>query len=214
MTPHDGRGEHPAAASEPLDDTTTEWADVARRIARGDSAAETLLAERFRGRAYALALAHLKRVDIAEDLAQDTILAVVRALRAGQLREVDKLPAFVLGTARNLINNRLRKRGHSQMPAGDEVDSPADGDPTEAAIAREQQDLIRAALRRVNALDRRILLLTLVEAMHPREIAPIVGLSAEAVRTRKSRAIQAVADEVDRLTRIPRPGHMATGEKD
>jgi len=40
----------------------------------------------------------------------------------------------------------------------------------------------------LNALDRRILLLTLIEGMNPRDIAPIVGLKADVVRTRKARA--------------------------
>ena len=214
MTRHDGQRGNTAAFPAPPDETTGGWAALARRIALGDAAAEAELAEQFHGRAYALALARLKRKDLAQDLAQDTIMTVLQALRTGQLREFDKLPAFVLGTARNLINNDRRKRGRDSAPMDDAVDPPADGDPLQTVIAGEERHLIRAALGRVSAVDRRILVLTLVEGMHPREIAPIVGLPVAMVRTHKSRAIRMIASEVDQLTRIPGSEHIPTGEED
>jgi len=46
--------------------------------------------------------------------------------------------------------------------------------------------------------------------MTPRKIAPIVGLKADAVRTRKARAVKAVADEIDKVTRNLPPDHIGT----
>ena len=213
--PH-GERQDTAAVREPPDDTTGQSTSLARRIAQGDAAAEAELAERFHGRVRALALARLHNADAALDLAQDPMATVLQALRAGHLREADKLPAFVLGTARNLISNYRRKRDRGAVPMDDASirDPPADGDPAQAALAGEERELIRAALGRLGVTDRRILLLTLVEDLHPREIASIVGLSAQAVRTHKSRAIKAIADEIDRLTRIAGPEHIPTRGRD
>jgi DNA-directed RNA polymerase specialized sigma24 family protein len=60
----------------------------------------------------------------------------------------------------------------------------------------------------LNALDRRIVLLTLIEGMNPREIAPIVGLKADVVRTRKARAVKEVAGEIERATRTRPQDHI------
>ncbi len=68
--------------------------------------------------------------------------------------------------------------------------------------------LIRESLGRLNALDRRILLLTLVEGLTPSEIAPIVGLTPKAVRSHKSRAVDAVAAEIETRGRKGRPDHI------
>jgi RNA polymerase sigma-70 factor (ECF subfamily) len=83
-----------------------------------------------------------------------------------------------------------------------------DADPALARLDEQQRALVRAALARLGPVDRRILLLTLVDDRTPREIAPIVGLTPEVVRTRKSRAVKALADEIEAMTRMPRPDHV------
>ena len=46
--------------------------------------------------------------EFARDLAQDVLMHVLTALRDGQLRDQERLAAFVYGTARNVMNNYLR----------------------------------------------------------------------------------------------------------
>ena len=191
----------------PTEHSTTSWAELARRITAGDAGAEAEFAGRFHARVRVLATARLHGSDAAQDIAQDAIVAVIEALRAGHVREIDKLPAFVLGTATNLINNHLRKQGRRRELGGDPPDPPGD-EPSQAVLAAEYDALIRESLGRLKEVDRRILLLTLVEGLNPREIAPIVGLSAEMVRTHKSRAVKAVADEIEMRTRIRRLDHI------
>ena len=47
---------------------------------------------------------------------------------------------------------------------------------------------MRAALSRLGELDREVLTLTVWEELEPREIAQVLGVSAQTVRTRLSRA--------------------------
>jgi DNA-directed RNA polymerase specialized sigma24 family protein len=62
---------------------------------------------------------------------------------------------------------------------------------------------VRGALARLNRADRGILLLTLVDGLKPAEIASRLGLTAEVVRVRKSRALKKVVDRVSAMTRKP-----------
>ena len=116
------------------------------------------------------------------------------------MREAERLAAFVYGTARNVINNYLRTR--SRLPREDAIDaehhSAERQDPFDDT---ERAALVRQALGNLEAVDRRILLLTLVEGLKPGEIADRLGLTSEVVRTRKSRALKKAIERVKRLSR-------------
>jgi RNA polymerase sigma factor (sigma-70 family) len=179
------------------------WSTMVRRIRQGNSHAEAEMAQYFFDRVRVMAEARMHGSEIAQDVAQETILAVLEAIRAGKLREPEKLPAFVLGTARNLVNNHFRHeaaaREFQANPPARTVADPVSG----AAIDAQRRDLIKDALKQLKPLDQRILLLTLAEGMNPREIAPVVGLKAEAVRTRKARAVRAIHEKLKKMTRKP-----------
>ena len=191
-------------------DDAGRWASLADRVAQGDRAAEAEVADLFHQRVKLFASVRLHGSDAAVDIAQETILAVIEALRAGRLRAPYNLPGFVLGTARNLVNNHHRKQARFPEILDDPPDRPAETDGQWAGLDRERRGLVRKALGRLNALDRRIVLLTLIEGMNPREIAPIVGLKADVVRTRKARAVKEVAGEIESATRNRPPDHIGT----
>jgi RNA polymerase sigma-70 factor (ECF subfamily) len=203
------RREHaPVGLGTVPDDDATFWVSLARKIEQGDREAEAELARQFYVRVRPMASVQLRWSDAAVDIAQETIVEALEALRAGRLREPEKLPAFVLGIARNLINNHKRKEAQSRGVRERPPTRPVDADPALTRLDEQQRTLVRAALARLSSVDRRILLLTLVEDRTPREIAPLVGLTPEVVRTRKSRAVKALADEIEAMTRTPRPDHV------
>jgi RNA polymerase sigma-70 factor (ECF subfamily) len=183
------------------------WADLARRVASGDASAEAEVADLFLRRAWVFASVRLHDAEAARDVAQDVMLAVLESLRAGRLRDPRNLSAFVLGTARNLVNNHHRHEARLRESLEDPPGPPAATDPLQAGIDRERRGLVRKALGHLTGLDRRIFLLTLVQGMKPREIAPILGLKTGLVRTHKARAVRIVTDEIERATRRHAPDH-------
>ena len=80
------------------------------------------------------------------------------------------------------------------MRGNDPPNHVADYDLESATAEQELSLVLRASFQALTAIDRRILLLTLAHGLNPRDIAPIVGLSAGAVRARKSRAVRAVKE--------------------
>jgi RNA polymerase sigma-70 factor (ECF subfamily) len=186
------------AGHEPTSEEDAEfWTTLVRRVEQGDRDAEANLISRFEQRIRVMASSRLHGADAALDLAQDVLLAALKALRVGSLREPDKLPAFIAGIARNIINNHFRKTARSVEVGGELPDCDvARPEPGVAQADGERRQLVRECLERLNLLDRRILLLTLVEGLNPREIAPILRLTPEVVRTRKSRAVQAVREQI------------------
>src|SRR4051812_3582306 len=79
-------------------------AELVRRIGRGDDTeAEAELFRRMAPRIRLYGLRHLRNPQASDDLTQHVLLATLSALRAGRLREPDKLAAFVLGTCRMTV---------------------------------------------------------------------------------------------------------------
>lgn len=177
-------------------------AGLVSRLAQGDASAEATLVEHFTPRIRAMMMARTRDAELARDLTQDTLIALLQALRQGQLREHDRLAAFAHGIARNLVNNffRTRQRDPINQPLPDDlaIAAPVD-DPDE----RERMVLLQQGLADLSSGDRQILQMTLADGLKPGEIAEKLGLTSEVVRARKSRAQKRIVALLEKkLSRI------------
>jgi RNA polymerase sigma-70 factor (ECF subfamily) len=180
--------------------TAQQQSRLAERIRGQEPSAEEELVRLFGDRVRFLVLARTRDPEVARDLTQDVMLAVVRALRGDQLRDPERLAGFVYGTARNVINNHLRVR--SRSPKEDPIDAAEHVTIAVDAVDNgERIALVRRTLATLDPTDRRILLLTLVDGLKPGEIGARLGLSSEVVRARKSRALKKTIDRVKKLSR-------------
>ncbi len=180
---------------------TGDLARVAERIRDGDPSAEEELVREFGDRVRVFAGIRTRDREVARDLGQEIMISVLTALRLGQLRESERLGAFVYGTARNVVNNYLRT-GRQERSEPLPPDLPAAmPDPADELETARRQDLVRRGLARLNRADRGILLMTLVDGLKPGEIACQLGLTAEVVRARKSRALKRVVERISELSR-------------
>jgi len=91
----------------PEDARTLDDAALARRIAAAgaavDSAAETELYRRLAPRVRLYGLRHLRDRHAAHDLMQQVLLMTLERLRAGKLREPERIASFVLGMCRMVV---------------------------------------------------------------------------------------------------------------
>ena len=168
------------------------------RIREGDATAEDALVTNYRRAVLMIAVARTHDREAARDLTQEILLAVLVAVRAGHLREPEKLPAFIQGTARNLVNNYLRtqiRRRETELQNAD-----CFVDQIEVLEHAERQRLFRKEMASLNILDQQILLFSLVDGHSLAEIARRLGLSHEAVRARKSRAIRKIEEKFARMS--------------
>jgi RNA polymerase sigma-70 factor (ECF subfamily) len=159
-------------------------------------AAAAEIAERFFGRVALFAARRLGDRSSGEDVAQETLSRVLAALRDGRVESLGSLPAFVFQTARHVCMQQARKRGREARALGrlQEADPvhPPSGD--EVLISAERVGRIRAALGRLREADREILRLAYEEEHGTEAIGARLGLSAEAVRVRKHRALSRLGD--------------------
>jgi RNA polymerase sigma factor (sigma-70 family) len=173
---------------------------LASRLAAGDAAAEEEFVLLYRPRVLCVLRSRLRDWEMARELADDALMGALQALRAGRLKESFRLSAFVAGTARNVANNYLRTRMRQPRPEPLEDELPG-ADPVAAMEEAERLELVRRVIAGLDEIDRSVLELTLGQGLKPGEIAQRLGLSAEVVRARKSRAIRKVIEEVQPTSR-------------
>jgi RNA polymerase sigma-70 factor, ECF subfamily len=139
-----------------------------------------------------MALRSLGSVPAAEEAAQETLARAVEALQSGQLRDPERVAAFVSGIARHVIADacRARKRDVPLEGLPEAAAVAGTGDALAALISTAEQGAVRTALARLSAGDRELLRLAFFEGLEPAEIAARLGEPAERIRKRKSRALE------------------------
>ena len=190
-----------------------EWRELTQRILAGDPGSENEFARYFYPHFLVMAAGRLRDQEAAREITHEVLLGVLQALREGRLREPVKLPAFVAGTARNLINQhiqqQIRLRNLDALGLNEAAGSGRpSGEPETEVEDEERKSIVRAALQMLRPVEQRILFLTLTKGLNPREIALKMDMKPANIRNRKSRALKAVRREVQKMIRKERLGHL------
>jgi RNA polymerase sigma factor (sigma-70 family) len=141
--------------------------------------------------------------DAAEDLVQQTFLAIVRA--SDGFRNESSFRTYVFTAARSKLYRHLSTRAAKDGPVDFGVDSVAAIAPTPATWAadREEQRLLHEALRRLPVDMQVALELYHLEGFEGHEIATILEVPEGTVRSRLRRGLERLRKEVERLARHP-----------
>jgi len=161
-------------------------------VARADSAAFAELFARHRGRVRALAL-RLTRSDAdADDVVQDTFVAVLEKI--GSFRGESAFGSWVYRVAANCALMRLRSAAAKRARPLDEADDPPSPapQPDDQCDARRRLHAVERAARRLRAPAREILSLRVVEEMETAQVARRLGVSEDVVKVRLHRARNAL----------------------
>lgn len=168
-----------------------EDAALARRIAaagaRPDGAAEAALCRRLAPRIRLYGLRHLRDPHAAQDLVQQVLLMTLERLRAGKVREPEKIVSFVLGMCRmTVLEIRRGTRRREDLLA-------AYGDTPEAVEAPEpyalDADRLAGCLQALGERERSVVTLTFLAEKPAEEVAQALGLAAGNVRVIRHRAL-------------------------
>jgi RNA polymerase sigma-70 factor (ECF subfamily) len=163
---------------------------------------EADVADRFRERLRLFAARRVNDAAAAEDVAQETLRRVVDALRAGRVANPAAFPAFVFETARHICLQQYRsagREGRALHRLHDESDAhgQAAPDPLAALVSEERANRVREALEGLSASDRELLRMLYHGEMQTADVATRLGLTPEAVRVRRHRALRRLGDLLD-----------------
>ena len=157
-------------------------AELVKRIGLGDRRAEEELVRRYqRGLVYLLQR-RTRDPQLARDLAQDTFRIAIEKLRQSPIEQVERIGAFLRGTALNLASADVRKHTRRGTTAdSDAVDAAADdaAGPFDHVSGEQVKRLVRKLLDELPVpRDREILIKTYLEDQDKSAICEALGVDS------------------------------------
>ena len=165
-------------------------ASLARRVITGSTAAEAELCRRLIPRLRLYGRKHLREPHAAEDLAQQAMVVALERLRAGALRESEKLASFVFGICRMVVVDLRRthaRREKLMERFGDDL-YPSAVEPA----PRVDRALLTACLEQLGERERSVLILTFYDQRQAGELATELGVSEGNLRVIRHRGLERV----------------------
>lgn len=185
--------------TEPLADDV----QLVLRIARGDRQALSELYARYQRPLFAYLLQLTPDYGLAEELLQDTLVAVWKSARSFEGRS--KVLTWLIGIARRQAHNTLRQHKLPLADLAELEDMPAtDLEPEECALASVAREELARTLRQLAPVHREVLLLIFVQEFSYQETATILEVPVGTVKSRLSnarRALRALLDAREDVTR-------------
>ncbi len=161
----------------------------------GDPQAIMALVERYQGTVYRFGRRMCQTEQDAEDVLQETLLALVQKI--GDFRGDASLSSWLFTIVRSRC--RLRRRRAERQTSNEGVDvldsSPR---PDDAVSTRQLRAILEAAVSRLEPKYREVLLLRDVEGMSALEVSEALAISVAAVKSRLHRARAWVREDVER----------------
>jgi len=176
--------------------------DLAGLALGGRQAAYSALLRRHRDVVFRIARASCGEEDAALDITQQSFISAFAAL--GRYDRARPFPHWIARIALNKCRDRARRMKLRAMFsfAMPEDHEPAMPDPAVGAddALADRQELARtmAAIARLPASQREVLVLRAVEGMAEAEVASLLGITAKAVETRLYRARRGLAELLEK----------------
>jgi RNA polymerase sigma-70 factor (ECF subfamily) len=184
--------------------------ELVKRIQAGQRELLEGLTERYLSAVYNRVVRAAPPSDV-EDLTQEIMMAIVRSVDRFSARS--SVPTWIHA----IVNNKLkyyyrqrRSRGRTsvQWPGGedDESDGPTipakDGDPVARLIQSDEQGAVARIVNELRPSYQQVLRLRFTDELSFKEIAKIMGMSLDGVKSLFRRAVADVAKRLRRLKQV------------
>lgn len=167
----------------------------------GNAAAFEQIVIKYQSLVCAITFSGCGRVDISEDLAQETFLNAWKNLR--QLKKLSDFRGWLCTIARNMVYNHYRKKKSISVDPAD-FESISDENPTasEELITQEEILMLEQAMSKIPAEYREPLVMYYRQGKSTREVAIALEMNESTVRTRLHRGRELLREEMaERLER-------------
>jgi RNA polymerase sigma-70 factor (ECF subfamily) len=170
-------------------DVELQDAELVRRIGSGsDREAEAELFRRMAPRIRLYGLRHLRHAHASDDLTQQVLIATLGALRAGHLRDPEKLASFVLGTCRMTVLDLRRGAQRKQRlleQFGADLLTHA-----QSSMPHLDHELLTRCVEHLKERERSVIVMSFYDERVSADVAGFLGVSEANVRVIRHRAIR------------------------
>lgn len=162
---------------------TTSDEDLVKRVAGGDRLAMQTLFSRHQMRVFRFVLRMVRDESVAEDMISEVFLDLWR--QADRFEARSSVSTWLLAIARNKALSALRKRREASLEEG--VAEAIEDDADDPAVILQKQDkgaAMRACIDRLSVEHREVIDLVYYHETSVEEVAHIVGIPENTVKTR------------------------------
>ncbi len=184
---------------------------IVRAIRGGDSAAFTVLVEKYKKMVYGVILPKVRDFHQAQDLTSETFVTAYLSIES--LDAPEKVGPWLCGIARNLANKWIYREKRDDLSLEGLLEntsesahkaqllhvSAAEKTPDETAEHAELRQLLWRCLITLPHISSEVLILSYIREMKSAEIAKFLGISRTAVTTRLSDARKRLKQEMIRM---------------
>ena len=180
------------------------------RARAGDGKAVEALIERHQARVYRFGMRMCRDPEDAKDVLQETLLSMARGVR--DFRGTSSVSTWLYTIARSFCIKKRRKSKFAprdersldteMLREGREFVDPAQA-PDDALAGKQVEQALEQAIRDLEPMYREVLLLRDVEGLTAPEVAEVLGVGVQAVKSRLHRARLSVRAQVAPLLGIP-----------
>lgn len=188
------------------------------RARSGDGEAIEALLERYQAQVYRFGMKMCRDPEDAKDVLQDTLLSMARGVR--DFRGASSISTWLYTIARSFCIKKRRKSKFApeeersldteMIAEGRQLAYPGQS-PDEALAGKQVEHALEQAIRGLAPMYREVLLLRDVEGLSAPEVAEVLGVSAQAVKSRLHRARLSVRAQVAPLLGIAPDVPAASG---
>ena len=170
--------------------------ELVHDILAGDVAAYEPLVRRWSPRVMAVCHARVRRGDVAEDLAQETLLRGLRALHT--LSDPEKFGPWLCGIAVRTCLDWLKAAARSEvsLSAVQDADRDAPSTSTDESGRRDELARLMAEVERLPLPYRQVLMQFYYEDCSYKQIAALLGVSQATVNMRLTKARQILRERL------------------
>ena len=177
--------------------------DLLAALKRGDDSAIEELLRRYQSRIYRYGMKMCRDPEDAKDVLQDTMLTMSQSLR--NFRGASSLTTWLYAIARSFC---IKKRRKSKFAPTEEISlsgmdsdrsgpvSAASAQPDHIVSAKELGNYLNKAVQSLEPMYRDVLLLRDGEGLSAAEVAEVLGVRVDAVKSRLHRARLAVREQM------------------
>jgi RNA polymerase sigma-70 factor (ECF subfamily) len=189
-----------------------------QRARAGDAQALEALLERHQAQVYRFGMRMCRNPEDAKDVLQDTLLSMARGVR--DFRGASSISTWLYTVARSFCIKKRRRSKFApdaersldtdMITEGRQLVDPAQS-PDDALASKQVEHALEQAIRSLEPIYREVLLLRDVEGLAAPEVAEVLGVSVQAVKSRLHRARLSVRAQVAPLLGVASDAAAATG---
>lgn len=175
------------------------------KLSSGDSATEQHFARYFGELLLIMLRARQLRRDTINDIRQETLLRVLKAARAGEIRDPRCLRGYVHSVCKNVIREFGRADWRTNLRS-DDCPEPADerADSERELVTRQMQELVREVIAGMPTKDRKLLTAVLQEKSSA-DICREFGIDGNYLRVKMHRAREKLRQAIERRMGTAKP---------